>query len=60
MEAAILVAEEELTRCEEGVADPAVATDPAALQQRCTALDAARSEVERLYMRWAELEAKLK
>jgi ABC transport system ATP-binding/permease protein len=60
MEAAILEAEEALTRCEAGVADPAVATDPAALQERCTALDAARSEVERLYMRWAELEAKLK
>ena len=31
---------------------------PAALQQRYAALEAARAEVDRLYERWAELEAK--
>jgi ATP-binding cassette subfamily F protein uup len=60
MEAGILAAEEALVGCQAAVEDPVVATDPAALQERCTALDAARAEVERLYARWAELEAKLK
>jgi len=58
MEAKILEAEETLARCQAAVEDPAVATDPLALQERWTALNAARSEVERLYARWAELEAK--
>jgi ATP-binding cassette subfamily F protein uup len=58
METKILDAEEALARSQAAVEDPAVATDPAALQERCTALDAARAEVERLYARWAELEAK--
>ena len=38
--------------------DPAIASDPAALQERYAALEAARAEVDRLYARWAELEAK--
>jgi ATP-binding cassette subfamily F protein uup len=58
MEAKILEAEETLARCQAAVEDPAVATDPKALQERCAALEAARHEVERLYGRWAELEAK--
>jgi ATP-binding cassette subfamily F protein uup len=59
MEEGILAAEEALERCQAAVEDPAVATDPAALEARCTELDAARAEVERLYTRWAELEAKV-
>jgi ATP-binding cassette subfamily F protein uup len=35
-----------------------VAADAAALQERQAALDAAEAEVERLYARWAELDAK--
>jgi len=38
--------------------DPAIASDPAALQARYVALEAARAEVDRLYARWAELEDK--
>jgi len=45
---------EERTRAE----DPSIATDAAALQERLEALDEARREVDRLYERWAELEAK--
>ena len=58
MEAKILAAEGSLEAAQAAVEDPAVATDPAALQERCNALEAARREVERLYARWAELEGK--
>jgi ATP-binding cassette subfamily F protein uup len=58
MEERILAAEEILAASQGAVADPAVATDPAALAERCRALEEARAEVERLYARWAELEAK--
>ena len=58
MEAAVLDAEARLAEAEEAVSDPAVATDPAALQERTLTLDQRRQEVERLYQRWAELEAK--
>ena len=59
MEAAVLAAEERLDAADAALEDPSVATDAAALQQRATAAAAARAEVERLYARWAELEAKL-
>ncbi|HEV7667122.1 MAG TPA: ABC-F family ATP-binding cassette domain-containing protein [Thermoanaerobaculia bacterium] len=58
IEADILAADEKLRRSEEAVADPKVASNAAELAARCTALDAARGETERLYARWAELEAK--
>jgi ATP-binding cassette subfamily F protein uup len=58
MEEDILAAEEALAGAQAAVDDPAVATDPVALGERCAALEAARAEVERLYARWAELEAK--
>ncbi len=54
----ILAADEALQRSEQAVADPAIATDAAELAARCLALDRARAEVDRLYARWAELEAK--
>jgi hypothetical protein len=54
----VLEAEARLGAAELAVADPAVATDPAALQERALALDERRREVERLYQRWAELEEK--
>jgi hypothetical protein len=44
--------------CREAAEDPGIAADPAALQARYAALEAARGEVTRLYTRWAELEAK--
>jgi hypothetical protein len=40
------------------VEDPAIASDPSALQLRYAGLEAARAEVDRLYERWAELGAK--
>jgi len=55
---AILGAERALETCQREVEDPAIASDPTALQQRYAALEAARVEVDRLYARWAELEAK--
>jgi ATP-binding cassette subfamily F protein uup len=58
MEAKVLEAENRLAAAQAAVEDPAVATDPAALQERCNALEGARREVERLYGRWAELEGK--
>jgi ABC transport system ATP-binding/permease protein len=58
MEAAILDAERAVEAAQRAVESPAIASDPVALQERYAALEAARSEVERLYARWAELEAK--
>src|SRR5438876_1304115 len=58
MERTILAAERTLEACQRAVEDPAIASDPTALQQRYAALEAARADVDRLYARWAELEAK--
>ncbi len=58
MEQAILDAEHAVAACQRAADDPAIVSDPAALQQRHAALEAARAEVDRLYSRWAELEAK--
>ena len=60
MEQRILEAEALLEACERAAADIAVATDPRALLERHAALAEAQTDVERLYARWAELEAKLK
>ena len=59
MEQAIEDAEAAAQRCRTAAEDPAIASDPAALQERYAALEAARAEVDRLYARWAELEDKL-
>jgi ATP-binding cassette subfamily F protein uup len=58
MEAAILEAETALEVRRRAAEDPAIASDPAALQARYADLEAARAEVDRLYARWAELEDK--
>jgi ATP-binding cassette subfamily F protein uup len=58
MEAAILAAESELARRQAAIEDPAVTSDPQALTERYAALAAAQAEVERLYARWSELEAR--
>jgi ATP-binding cassette subfamily F protein uup len=60
MEARILAAELELEACQTAAADPRVATDHQALQERLAALGAAQAIVDQLYARWAELEAKTK
>ncbi|HEX8170815.1 MAG TPA: ABC-F family ATP-binding cassette domain-containing protein [Thermoanaerobaculia bacterium] len=59
MEATLLAAEERLAEAQRRAEDPSIASDAAALQTRFTELHAAQSEVERLYARWAELEAKI-
>jgi ATP-binding cassette subfamily F protein uup len=58
MEKNVLAAESRLAAAQAAIEDPAVATDPKALQERCNVLEAARKDVERLYARWAELEGK--
>ncbi len=58
MEGAVLQAEAHLAEAERAAADPAIATDPQTLLERSLTLDERRREVERLYERWAELEAK--
>ena len=57
MERAILDAEVAVETCQRAAEDPGVASDPAALQARYAALQAARALVDGLYARWAELEA---
>ncbi len=58
IESRILQAEQELAACEEAASDRAIASDHQALMARLAALAAARAAVEKLYDRWAELEAK--
>jgi ATP-binding cassette subfamily F protein uup len=58
MEANVLAAEERLATAKARTEDPAIAADAAALQERYAELTAAQAEVDRLYGRWAELEAK--
>jgi len=59
MEARVLEAEARVVEATSRAEDPAIATDALALQERLGALDEAHAEVDRLYERWAELEAKL-
>ncbi len=58
MELAIQEAEELLETCQAALVDPAIASDANALHQRSEALEQAQAEVDRLYARWEELEAK--
>ena len=59
METTLLEAEERLEEARRRAEDPSIAADAAALQERFAALSAAQAEVDRLYARWAELEAKV-
>ena len=59
MERAVLSAEADVEACRLAAEDPSITSDPSALSTRYAALEAARAEVDRLYARWAELEAKL-
>jgi ATP-binding cassette subfamily F protein uup len=59
MEATIFAAEGVLEKSRAAAEDPGIASDAARLHARFEALAAAQAEVERLYARWAELEAKL-
>jgi hypothetical protein len=49
-----------LELCQAAIADPAVATDAAALHTRYQELAATQSEIDRLYARWGELESRQK
>jgi ABC transport system ATP-binding/permease protein len=60
MEAAILAAEEAVAAHEGEVQSAGNAADHVRLRQACTDLQQAQDTVERLYTRWAELEAKAK
>ncbi len=51
-------AEEHLALCQSRLQDPTVASDPRALQQSYTEMQAAQQQVDQLYARWQELEAK--
>lgn len=58
MEYKILQAEDAVAACQSAMTDPAIASDAAALQAQCEALDVAHAQVEQLYARWSELEDK--
>ena len=58
MEAAILAAEDALAACQSAAHDPAVATRADELAARWRAVHDAQTAVDRLYARWAELDAK--
>jgi len=57
MEAKVLEAEGALEAAQAKVAEPAIASDYQALIEANAALTKAQAEVDRLYARWAELEA---
>jgi len=59
MEERVLAAEARVAERRSRTEDPSIATDAAALQERLQALEEAQREVDGLYERWAELEAKL-
>jgi ABC transport system ATP-binding/permease protein len=60
MEAAVLEAESKLAEARRRAEDPAIATDAGLLQERHAEASALGAEVDRLYARWAELDAKQK
>jgi ABC transport system ATP-binding/permease protein len=58
MEETLFAAEEKLSEAKRLAEDPTIATDAFALQQRFADLANAQAEVDRLYERWSELDAK--
>ncbi len=58
MEEKVTAAEERVARERDIVEDPAVATDATRLQAALKAMEEAQSDLDDLYTRWAELEAK--
>jgi ATP-binding cassette subfamily F protein uup len=58
MEAAIHRSEADVQALQSQVADPAVIADHTKMREACEKLGRAQHEVERLYARWAELDAK--
>ena len=60
MEAKLLAAETTLEEVRAMSEDPSIAADAGELQKRFEAVQAAQGQVDALYARWAELEAKRK
>jgi ATP-binding cassette subfamily F protein uup len=60
MEAVVLEAEARLAVARESAHDPSIATDAGVLHRRLLDLGELQAKVDRLYARWAELEAKRK
>jgi ATP-binding cassette subfamily F protein uup len=60
METAIHEADERVAECGRAMEDPGVAGDHVEAQKRWAALEAAKKQVEALYTRWVELEARAK
>lgn len=58
IEEKILKAEETVAVCQAAANDPAIASSAEALHERYAALQAAQADVERLYVRWTELDEK--
>lgn len=58
IEVAIHRAEEQVAQFQSQVSDPKVMADHVKMHEACDRLGAAQTEVERLYTRWQELEAK--
>ncbi len=58
IESRIEAADAALAAAQAAVNDPEVVSNPRALEERLTALAGAQAEVDRLYARWAELDAK--
>ena len=58
IEMKIVEAEKAVATCHAAANDPSVASSAADLQERYAALHTAQTNVERLYARWAELDAK--
>lgn len=59
IEADIQSAEQDISAKEAAIQDPSMMSDANRLAEAYEALEAAQSKVERLYARWAELEAKM-
>lgn len=60
IEAQIEDAEQKLSSCEQTLVDPEVMSDPEQLKSASFAFESAQKDVEKLYARWEELEAKKK
>ena len=58
IEDAVVAAEDALRRARAQLEEPAIVSDPAKLTAAVEVMDAAQREVDRLYARWAELDAK--
>jgi ABC transport system ATP-binding/permease protein len=56
----IAEAEQQLELCREALDNPSIASDAAGLEKASAAVAAAEARIDALYLRWTELEAKLK